>query len=158
MPLPEIIHHFVEWNGEWPSHTRLREFTQAIDVRMRARKRTGGKARPWVEEIEDARAYRTALGLDSPTEMPKKTGRGNKKPVCFPPDGLPGAPKTDERKFYERTDVLAALRQFVADTPRGRRSEKQYGVYATDNELPSVSTCQKFGGYQALLREAERQA
>lgn len=165
LPAHLAIHHFIEHNEfEWPSRERVREFSRLADFRLAA---DGGTSAAWAEQKRLAREHRTTLGLPSPISGPARTGRGAKKTINYPADGIPGAPPRkgsspapshrprQEVAEWPREHCLNVLDQFDRDIPSYLApTQKRYlQLYYDRDNWPPPSYFAVFGGFRALMQQ-----
>ena len=154
LPLVELIHHFLEANGEMPSRVRHYDFARELGIAVEV------PSKDWLDHLEDARAYRAELGLDSPGN-PRARGKGARKQLKLPADGIPGAPLRLERKGrtrYSEEDCIESLRRFDAELPpREPRTRARYLPFSVDHGTVPPSHFDRYGGFRKLMEEARDQ-
>lgn len=158
LPLVEAIHAFVEANDRWPSRPALIRFGELADIAIQQ-----NRDRPWPECLDEARAFRSQLGLSSPTKLPHET-RVPLDAIQVPDERIKGAPRRRKTGAGQRThdELLDALEQFDRDLPAGvDRTRDAYRQFATGTGLPSATTIDRRGGgftaMMAEMRERRRQ-
>jgi hypothetical protein len=157
MLLAVAIHHFYEVNGCLPSREALREFARRLGIALEQH----GK-KPWAEVLEDARVYRSSLGLETPAADEPRP-RLKRSDVKVPKGGIPGATPASPIKRgqhrYTREDCLEALRCFDAELPASEpRTQKRYLAFSTEQGRVPPSRFQRFGGFTQMMREARNRA
>lgn len=154
LPLREAIHHFLEANGELPSHRRLTHFARQLHIALELR------SKPWAEHLDEARAYRASLGLTTPAENPKPQGHAARKTVKVPEGGIPGAPRRVIRRgssLYNEEDCVAALRRFDEEAPSSEPcTQKRYLEFSVEHGTVPPKHFQRYGGFTKLMQLARR--
>jgi hypothetical protein len=151
LPLAEAIHHFVEANGELPATGSMETFAKLADIALES------KSKPWAEHLDDARAYRSSLGLTTPSENP---GPGRPKTpkaeIKIPAGGIPGAPKRRKgRSRYSEADCIADLQRFDREIPASEaRTQKRYLAFSVEHGTVPPKHFQRYGGFTELMRKA----
>lgn len=152
LPMVELIHHYVEANGELPSRNDYEEFRKLAAVKVETRKGT------WKQHLEATIKYRETLGLTEPRELPTIAGRRGRGPreIKLPAGGIPGAaPRLGKgRRKYTEADCVAAVRRYLEEVD-GPHTQKGYLVFSGRHGLPAPSEFDVHGGWRELRRKAK---
>lgn len=152
-PMPARKVQYLQANGCWPTFHALLEFAGLLDIGLQAK-----AGRPWSEWIEEARAYRESIGIETADDLPGPQGGGLE--IKIPAGGIPGAPRRRRvgSGVITEADCLAALERFDRELPAGeKRTRKAYKAFATKHGLVSATTIDKrFGGFKSMLERARQ--
>lgn len=146
------IHHFIESNDSMPSEKSLQDFARLVGTAVATR------SKPWADHLDDARAYRAQLGLDSPSENPKPLGHAVRREVKVPEGGIPGAPPSRKgRRRYSEEDCLNAVERFDREAPPSEpRTRPRYARFSVEHGTVPPNNFRHYGGFTALMKKARQ--
>ncbi|HZL55114.1 MAG TPA: hypothetical protein VFC22_05740, partial [Solirubrobacteraceae bacterium] len=150
--LVDLLERFHDEHGFQPSARDLRAFARGNGVPYPSERaqRFGAAVAEWV-------ASRRDNGLPEPRAVKRTGGRGHRAPD-YSRDV--GAALVGERRRgkWTRADCATAVARYLEQLRRGERStERGYADWTTTQPrgtAPAVATIQRFGGWEAVRREA----